>query len=153
MKLTPDGKFIKAWGKLGDQPGEFVLPHSLKFDSQGRLWVADRGSNRLQVFDQDGNFIAQYKQFGRPVGLFIEGDNIIVADSESTPTRNPGYPRGRGLTIGNWKTLQVTAFVPLDDDHGQPGTTGPESLGSDGHGTYYGGEITEKGLVKYVKGN
>jgi DNA-binding beta-propeller fold protein YncE len=150
VKLSPDGKFIKAWGKPGDKPGEFNLPHTLRFDSQGRLWVADRENNRLQVFDQDGNFLAQYKQFGRPVGLDIVGDNIYVADSESTPESNPGYTRGRGITIGNWRTLKVTAFIPLEGDDGKPGTSGPEDVKESG-GAVYGGMITQKLFVKYVR--
>jgi hypothetical protein len=150
VKLTPDGKFIKAWGQLGDGPGEFKLPHTLRFDSEGRLWVADRDNNRLQVFDQDGKFIAQYKQFGRPVGLDIEGNTIIVADSESTTVSNPGYTRGRGITIGNWKTLKITAFIPLEGDDGKPGTSGPEDVKMSG-GTVYAGMITQKLFVKYVK--
>ena len=54
MKFSKDGKFIKTWGKKGLGPGEFNLPHSLAFDSKGRLFVADRENNRLQIFDQDG---------------------------------------------------------------------------------------------------
>jgi DNA-binding beta-propeller fold protein YncE len=150
VKLTPDGKFIKAWGKLGDGPGEFKMPHTLRFDSEGRLWVADRDNNRLQVFDQDGKYIAEYKQFGRPVGLDIEGDTIIVADSESTAKSNPGYTRGRGITIGNWKTLKVTAFIPLEGDDTKPGTSGPEDVQLSG-GAVYAGMITQKRFVKYVK--
>ena len=150
VKLSPGGKFIKAWGKIGDGPGEFKLPHTLRFDSEGRLWVADRQNNRLQVFDQDGKYIAEYKQFGRPVGLDIEGDTIIVADSESTPQSNPGYTRGRGITIANWKTLQVTAFIPLEGDDGKPGTSGPEDVKMSG-GAVYAGMITQKLFAKYVK--
>ena len=150
VKLAPDGKFIKAWGKLGTGPGEFRFPHTLRFDSLGRLWVADRANNRLQVFDQDGKYLAEYKQFGRPVGLDIEGDTIIVADSESTPASNPGYTRGRGITIGNWRTLQVTAFIPLEGDDIKPGTSGPEDVQMSG-GAVYAGMITQKLLAKYVK--
>jgi DNA-binding beta-propeller fold protein YncE len=150
VKLAPDGTFIKSWGKPGDGPGEFKMPHTLRFDGQGRLWVADRSNNRLQVFDQNGTYIAEYKQFGRPVGLDIVGDTIIVADSESTPTSNPGYPRGRGITIGNWKTLEVTAFIPLPEDDGTPGTSGPEDV-TISDGAVYAGLITQKLFAKYVK--
>jgi DNA-binding beta-propeller fold protein YncE len=150
VKLSPDGKFIKAWGKVGDGPSEFKLPHTLRFDGEGRLWVADRDNNRLQVFDQDGKYIAEYKQFGRPVGLDIEGDTIIVADSESTAMSNPGYTRGRGITIANWKTLKVTAFIPLEGDDGKPGTSGPEDVYMTG-GAVYAGFITQKQFVKYAK--
>lgn len=65
VKFTPDGKFIKQWGGHGSEPGQFEVPHTLAFDSQGRLFVGDRANNRIQIFDQDGNFIAQWKQFGR----------------------------------------------------------------------------------------
>ena len=41
-------------------------PHCLGMDSAGRLFVGDRSNNRIQILDQDGNFIAEWKQFGRP---------------------------------------------------------------------------------------
>ena len=43
-KFAPDGTFIKSWGQWGFRDGEFRAPHSLSFDSQGRLFVADRGT-------------------------------------------------------------------------------------------------------------
>ena len=53
-KFSPDGKFIKSWGTIGVKHGEFRTPHALMFDAKGRLWVADRGNHRLEIFDQDG---------------------------------------------------------------------------------------------------
>ena len=52
VRITTDGKFVAEYGKLGTAPGEFMGPHALAFDSQGRLFVADRSNNRVQVFDQ-----------------------------------------------------------------------------------------------------
>jgi sugar lactone lactonase YvrE len=49
VKLSKEGKFIKAWGKEGKAPGEFDVPHGLAMDSQGRLFVADRANNRIQI--------------------------------------------------------------------------------------------------------
>ena len=69
MKFDAHGKFIKAWGKPGTKPGEFNNPHALALDGQGRLYVADRYNNRIQIFTQDGKFIAEWKQFGRPSRL------------------------------------------------------------------------------------
>jgi hypothetical protein len=48
IRFTKDGKFVGEWGKLGTRPGEFMGPHSLAFDSQGRLFVADRSNNRVR---------------------------------------------------------------------------------------------------------
>ncbi len=84
FKFDKTGKLIKTWGKLGSAPGEFSQPHALAFDSQGRLFVADRSNNRVQVFDQDGKYLTETKAFGRPSGVFIDkSDNLYVADSES----------------------------------------------------------------------
>ena len=53
-------------------------------DSAGRLFVGDRNNNRIQIFDQDGKFIAQWTQFSRPSGIYIDRNDVIyVADSES----------------------------------------------------------------------
>src|SRR5262249_47668555 len=84
VKLTPDGKFIQAWGKKGPGPGEFNPPHTPAMDSAGGLFVADRLNSRVQIFDQDGTFLAEWRQFGRPSGLFIDKHDVLyVADSQS----------------------------------------------------------------------
>ena len=57
FKFSKDGTYIKSWGKRGSGPGEFNTPHQLQMDSAGRLFVADRVNNRIQIFDQDGNFL------------------------------------------------------------------------------------------------
>ena len=79
VKFSKDGKFIKGLGKKGSGPGEFDTPHSIALDSKGRLFVADRGNSRIQIFDQDGKFIDQWKQFGRPSGLFISKDDTLYS--------------------------------------------------------------------------
>jgi sugar lactone lactonase YvrE len=90
VKLSTDGKFIKAWGSKGPGPGEFDTPHGLAMDAAGRLFVADRGNSRIQIFDQDGKFLAEWRQFGKPSGVFIDKHGVIyVADSQSNPGENP----------------------------------------------------------------
>ena len=110
MKFTGDGKFIKSWGKTGYGPGEFRVLHALAFDSRGRLFVADRGNSRIQIFDQEGEHLATWTQFGRPSGIYFDShDNIYVADSESDDVQNPGWEMG--LRIGEAKTGWVRYFV------------------------------------------
>jgi len=77
IKFDRDGNFIKTWGKKGTAPGEFDLPHSLVFDAQGLLYIADRNNGRIQVFDADGNFIRESKHPGPPCGLFMGEDQHI----------------------------------------------------------------------------
>jgi DNA-binding beta-propeller fold protein YncE len=77
VKFTSDGTFIKTWGKRGTGPGEFNVPHTMFFDSRGRLFVGDRSNKRIQIFDQDGNFLDQWTQFGSPSGIFIAPDDTL----------------------------------------------------------------------------
>jgi sugar lactone lactonase YvrE len=79
VKYTKDGKFIRAWGKKGTGPGEFNLPHSVAIDSQGRVFIADRSNNRIQIFDQDGKFLDQWTQFGGDSTLVITADDTLYA--------------------------------------------------------------------------
>jgi sugar lactone lactonase YvrE len=77
VKFSKDGVFIKAWGKRGEGPGEFNVPHTIFFDSRGRLLVGDRANRRIQIFDQDGTFLDQWTQFGSPSGIFIAPDDTL----------------------------------------------------------------------------
>ena len=78
VKFTRDGKFVKTWGKKGEAPGDFNLPHGIAVDKRGRVYVGDRDNRRMQVFDADGNFITQWKHVGSPWGVAITADEHIV---------------------------------------------------------------------------
>src|SRR5258705_7111740 len=60
LKFTRDGKLMKSFGHKGAGPGEFNIPHALAMDSRGRLFVGDRGNNRIQILDQDGTFLDEW---------------------------------------------------------------------------------------------
>ncbi len=151
MKFSADGKFIKQWGTTGEADGQFRDPHALAMDSQGRLFVGDRGNSRIQIFDQEGNHLATWKQFGRPSGLFIDAnDTLYATDSESNTRRNPGVKRG--IYIGNARTGELTAFIPdPEPDPDNSGTSGAEGVAVDATGAIYGAEVGPTTLRKYVR--
>jgi sugar lactone lactonase YvrE len=142
--FTRDGRFIKEFGRHGSKPGEFMGPHGLAFDSQGRLFVADRSNNRVQIFDRDMRFVDEWRHFGRPSGVWIlKDDTLIVSDSESSwsipgpadaldggadAVRNPGWQNG--IRIGSAKDGSLRAFIPA---------TRPEGLAADELGNIFGG--------------
>jgi sugar lactone lactonase YvrE len=151
MRFSKDGTFLKAWGKRGSGPGEFDTPHSIAIDTRGRIFVADRSNSRIQIFDQDGRFIDQWKQFGRPSGVFIDrNDNMIVADSQSNATQNPGYTRG--IRIGSARDGKVTALIPfVEADPEKNNNAGVEGVAIDGKGNVFAAEVSTEVLKKYAK--
>lgn len=81
VKFSREGKFLLEWGKKGTGEGEFNLVHTVAVDARGRVYVGDRENRRLQVFDANGKFLAQWKQAGSPWGLEITADQrLYVAD-------------------------------------------------------------------------
>ena len=146
MKFDATGKFLLNWGSRGEEPGNFHTPHALAMDSQGRLYVGDRGNNRLQIFDQQGNFIDQWRQFGRPSGMYIDDNDILyVTDSSSSPQTNPGFERG--IRIGSvHDDGEVLEFI---DDPSEVGTQ--EGVIADAEGNVYGSLTGGMALRKYSR--
>ena len=111
MKFNADGTFVKQWGQIGVRHGEFRTPHALEFDSRGRLWVADRGNHRIEIFDQEGNYLESRFTYGRISGLFITDDDMVYAiDSESSPTNHPGWRNG--VRVGHIDEDVTRAMIP-----------------------------------------
>jgi DNA-binding beta-propeller fold protein YncE len=75
-----DGEFVSSWGEPGTGPGEFHVPHSLCFDRRGRLLVADRENNRIQLFDMSGSFLEEWPS-QRPTAIAVDSaGRVVVAE-------------------------------------------------------------------------
>jgi len=151
LKFAPDGRFLKAFGTKGTGSGGMDQPHALAMDSRGRLFVGDRSNNRILIMDQEGNLLAEWEQFSRPSGIFIDRNDVIyVADSESGSV-NPAHGAWkRGIRIGSARDGKVTGFIP-DPDEKATNTSAAEGVAVDARGNIYGAEVGPKALKKYVK--
>ena len=139
QKFSPDGKFIKSWGGIGVKHGEFRTPHALMFDARGRLWVADRGNHRLEIFDADGKYLESRYMFGRISGFTIRNNMLYAIDSESGPFNHVNWRNG--VRIGPVDEDRVTAFVPPfeRDDRVYQGVAG-EGIAVDADGVIFAAE-------------
>jgi sugar lactone lactonase YvrE len=139
-KFSPDGTFISSWGQLGTLHGEFRTPHSMAFDSQGRLWVADRGNHRLEIFDQEGNYLDSRYQYGRISGVFITPEDMVYAiDSESGALNHTNWVNG--VRIGHVDSDWITGFIPAFPAETRPyqGAAG-EGIAVDADGNVFAAE-------------
>jgi sugar lactone lactonase YvrE len=150
IKFDKNGKFIKEFGKKGSGPDDWDQPHALAMDSRGRLFVGDRSNNRIKILDQDGKVLAEWLQFSRPSGIYIDKqDNIYVADSESGSVNRTRTDWKRGIRIGKVSDGVVTAFIP-DPAETAASTSAAEGVAVDAAGNIYGAEVGPRALKKYV---
>ena len=157
VKFDRNGTYIMEWGAPGFGPcgtNQFSSLHALELDSQGRLFVGDRDNNRIQIFDQDGNFLECWFQFGRPSGIHIDANDIIyVVDSESS-TELPNYggppsPFMRGIRVGSARDGSVTYFIP--DPNPQGGSSAAEGVGATDDGIIFGAEVGPRQVMRYER--
>lgn len=145
-----DTSKFEQWGQLGAAHGEFRTPHALEIDSQDRLWVADRGNHRLEIFDLEGNYLESRYSYGRISGIFITDDDMVYAiDSESDPFRHVNWMAG--VRIGPLNEDRLTAFIPgyPDETRGYQSTAG-EGVAVDADGNVFAAE--GPAAIPYARG-
>ena len=144
-KYSPDGKLLMSWGEPGSGPGEFNIVHNICTDADGWVYVADRENHRVQVFDGNGRYEAQWNNLHRPCGLYMPyarqpvcyvgelGPGMAV--NKESPNLGPRLSicdhQGRVLTrIGDQRAgLGPTAFLA------------PHGVAVDSRGDVYIGEV------------
>jgi len=132
-RFTRQGKFVQWWGGKGTGPGQFDVPHSIAVDSRGRIYVADRSNNRIQIFDPAGRFLTQWTNFGTPWGLFIKGDRIYVVDGTANNC----------LLIASIKDGKVLEKIE--------GLNNATAVTVDSKGAIYVGEVNGTNVKKLVR--
>jgi peptidylamidoglycolate lyase len=96
VKFSADGRYLFEWGRRGTGPGQFDVPHSVELDSTGRVYVADRGNARVQIFDAMGKYLSEIKgaDYGRPWAVRIGPDgHLYLVDGGDQPERFPDRAR------------------------------------------------------------
>ena len=134
-RFTADGVLVKSWGSPGSGPGQFHLPHSIAFDDDGRLYVADRSNRRVQIFTPDGDFLGMWTGMGGPNDISRAKDGTYVL-AEQEADGNPSYVTVRDAK-GNVLARKASRHV-----HG---------VGVDSRGDIYAGLTANRGVDKFVR--
>ncbi len=142
-KFSPDGRRLMSWGAQGDGPGQFALPHSVRVDRHGRVWVCDRDNNRIQIFDASGHFLKQWTDMRHPDMLFFD------------PTEDVVYVAELDYQVSIY-TLDGELITQWGGGHSsdQPGefVGWPHGICVDSHGDIYVSEVNTPGrLQKFTR--
>ncbi len=137
VKFAADGQYLMEWGKKGRGPGEFNLPHAIVLDPRGRVCVGDRENDRIQVFDPDGKFLAQWTDGGAPFGLFSTAEGrLFVADGRANRVT---ILNSEGKALNHW-----------GEEGTAPGRFSlPHAVCIDSRGDIYVAEVNGKRVQKF----
>ena len=122
----------------GTGPGEFKLPHGIIIDKNDRVYIMDRENNRIQVFDENGEYLYEWSIPG-PGQSFIDENDVMHSVAKGRISVN----RLDGEHIGSWceKGPEPWQF-----------TGGAHGLWIDSRGDVYVGQVGEpNGLNKYAR--
>ena len=136
-KFSADGQLLFSWGEPGHGPGQFNLPHSVWEASNGRVYVADRANNRIQVFTPQGEYLETWPGFLHPNDIFVDNDDIMYVVEMDCRVSICSLD---GTVLARWG--------------GEPLFTqpyGPHGIWADSHGDLYIGENHNRRFRKFVR--
>lgn len=153
--FAPDGSLKFSWGTPGKAAGEFNLPHGILIDADERVYVADRGNDRIQIFNLSGQYLDEWTGFIRPAAMSIGPDgNMYVAECKRCSSYTGAPSR---VTIVNMRG-EVLARLSASDFYDETlGHHTAHSICVDSEGSIYVGEVGKKipegyfGLRKYKR--
>lgn len=148
MKFSPTGTFLMQWGTKGTGPGQFDVPHSIALDQRGKIYVADRQNDRVQIFDGNGRYLGEWKSkdIGRPYALRFGPDGTAyIADGGEQPKMPPDRS---GVDVVSRDGKQITRFGRWGNYDGQFEMAHAIAVASDG--SVYVADITGKRVQKFV---
>jgi sugar lactone lactonase YvrE len=147
-RFSAEGKLEKSWGRGSVGDGEFSVVHSVTVDGTDRVLICDRENNRVQVFDYDGGFVAEWRDLMGPADATVGPDGLVyvVEQGDSIKGTMNHQPNGisiltmKGELIGHWYDVLAGPMV------------GGHGLSLDSKGNVYVADLVGRRVVKFVRG-
>ena len=146
-RFSADGQLLASWGEPGNGPGQFNLPHAVWL-ADGRVFVADRENDRIQVFTPGGELLEIWDHIQRPTDIYVDARGLLYV--ASLPWRaglgELGFPPRRYSLPGGIYVLDLAGNVLLRwcsaDACAAGAFIAPHAVAADSHGDLYVGEVT-----------
>ncbi len=148
-RFSAGGQLIRSWGEPGTGPGQFYLPHGICIDADGRVLVADRENDRIQIFDLEGAYRGVWTDVQRPTNVYAGRDGLFYVSELWRPIGH------RSFTLGV-TDVDLPGRVSILDRHGgvvarwggadrcaAGNFVAPHDICVDSRGDIYVGEVTE----------
>ncbi len=135
--------FASSFGTNGSGDGQLKAPGDIAVDTQGNLWVVDKGNNRIEKFDASGKYLAKFGSFGSANGQFNRPTAIAIAGNGDLLVTDAGNARvERFSSAGSY----LSKFGSAGSANGQFAGSGPEGIAIDASGNIwvsdtYGGRL------------
>jgi DNA-binding beta-propeller fold protein YncE len=148
-RFGADGMLLHSWGEPGEGEGEFRLPHGVCADAEGRIFVADRQNDRIQIFDADGRYLSEWSDVQRPQDIFVDGDGLVFVGELVWQAGDYSFRRGpivetepARLSIFDLDGNLLLRWSDLDPT--RPGYfIAPHGIWVDDEGSLYVAEVTD----------
>ncbi|BBK41784.1 hypothetical protein STVA_18040 [Allostella vacuolata] len=146
-KYDPAGRLLKSWGGPGSGPSEFNIVHNIAADEDGWVYVADRENHRIQVFDGEGRYEAQWNNLHRPCGICMtpgpDGLCVVGELGPALPVNRRVPNLGPRVSLVNTKGELVARLGGQDGAGDAVGQfRSPHGVAVDSRGDIYVGEAS-----------
>lgn len=129
-KYSADGQLLSSWGEFGSGPGQFKVVHSV-WEHRGKVYVADRENNRIQVRTPEGQYLTEWGGFVQPTKIFVDKDDVMYVAELGARVSILDL---EGNVLGRWGG---------DYSHAPGQFWGPHGIWTDSWGDLYVAEVTE----------
>jgi tripartite motif-containing protein 71 len=141
--------YSSSFGAPGTGNGQFTRPGSMAIDAQGNLWVVDSNGNRVEKFNEKGEYLAQFGTKGSGNGQLNHPTAIAVAANGNLWVTDSFNRRVEEFTpLGAY----VAQFGSAGAGNGQFAGSGPEAIAIDYHGNIWVADTYAGRLEKFSEG-
>jgi streptogramin lyase len=120
--------YVYSFGYEGSGIGQFKHPGDVAVDSKGDLWVTDHGNDRVEEFNERGEYLKEFGSEGTKKGQFKAPDALALDSKGDVWVIDSGNDRVQEF---NEKGEPVRAFGSSGSGDGQ--FSDPEGIAVDSH--------------------